>query len=207
MAYHSQEGAYTSVDGAYAPTAGLIEGFEDIGLPEERYDNSGSDSVITSEAAIATDEGSTQGLRQTDFQEIYAGPSAFETPLVAGEEARFFVRPNTLGDEQYHFLFGDGVPNAYRFEFHMSAGCRIADVKGARDILATDGAPSWNATEYEVRFTAGPDVIVLYVGERGGDPQVLLSTSNTSHVTPEMGVGWRCSGGGNVDWDWLGYTG
>lgn len=185
-----------------------IEDFEDLSTAtwSQKYDGGGTGSTeVTSSAALA--DGSTQGLRQHDFQEIYAGPDAFQTPLEAGREAHFYFYPHEMGSSQYHFLFGTGTPDAYRIEFHMNSGIRITGVDGGREIFASDSNnPSWSRQAWVCYFEASSSGVTASVGPAGGSTHASISTSRTDHVDSEMPIGWRNSSGEMVDWDYLGYN-
>lgn len=184
-----------------------IEDFEGIDDYQEvlRGTFTGS-SDITADAALAIAEGSTQGFRNSGFCESYALPGDHETPLEAGREASFFFRPLDFdGGDQFHFILApqesaDEPPDeSYRFEFHMDGGSRITHINGGRDVLDTENESTWNSDIYECRFRPGYDGITMTCNGQ------TLYTDNTEYVADTMGFGFRASGGGSVDWDWLSY--
>lgn len=185
-----------------------IESFEDGSNVSDHLRGSDTGSAnITSDAALATTQGSTQGLHYEGFNERYALPGDHSPGLQAGREASFLFHPRDFdGGDQFHFLLApqesaDSPPDeCYRFEFHMGGGSRITHIdSGGRDILDQENSSTWDTALYECSFT--PDSGGVTMSCNGET----LSTSNTDYVADVMGFGFRASGGGSVDYDWLSY--
>lgn len=187
-----------------------IEDFEGISSYDEVFRGTFTgNAVITSDAAIATDRGSTQGMRCWGFVEMYSLPGDHDPPLEAGRDALFYFKPIDFdSSDQWHFVLApqsglaDEPPDyGYRFEFHMNEGSRIVrkDGDGTRKILATENDTNWHSTTYTCEFNADFDGIEMSVAG------TTLTTSDTTYIDDVMGFGYRASGGGTVDYDWFGY--
>lgn len=192
-------------------TLGLIEGFEDISDSSEvlRGTFTGS-TTITSDAALATHRGSTQGMRCEGFVEHYALPQDYSPAILKGYECGFHFKPISFdSNDQWHFILAPQPDKAeppdwcYRFEFHMDGGSRITriDGQGSRTILATENEMNWKPELYHCHFQADSSGVSMRIS----NTVVSLSTSDTTYVADEMGFGFRASGGGIVDYDWLTY--
>lgn len=186
----------------------LIEDFEDISSYDEAYRGTFTgDSSITSNAALATDFGSTQGLRCSGFVEMYSLAGDHDPELQSGEESSFYFHPvNFDSGDQWHYLISPQSSashppdECYRLEFHMGGGSRITKISGGnRDVLATENNSSWSSSTYKVRFTPSSSGITMSVNGQ------TISSSDTEFIQSAMGHGWRASGGGTVDYDWLGF--
>lgn len=189
-------------------TLGLIEGFEDISDSSEVLRGTFSgDTTITSKAALADHRGSTQGMRCEGFVEHYALPQDYDPAVTKGNECAFHFKPISYdSNDQWHFILApqadkDDPPDwCYRFEFHMGGGSRITLMEGgSRTILATENDTSWSSELYHCHFHAKSDEVHMRVSNTPAS----LTTSDTTYVADEMGFGFRASGGGIVDYDWL----
>lgn len=184
----------------------VIEGFEGADDYSEMFQNTFSGSAtMTSNAALATSEGSTQGMRCEGFVEMYTLPGVRSPAVEYNREASFYFHPrlHDSGD-QWHFILAPQPDRSfppdycYRFEFHMGGGSRITlmDSNG-RTVLATEESSTWSRQLYECRFTADGNGLTMTCNGQ------TLSTSNTRFIDSQMGFGFRASGGGRVDYDWL----
>lgn len=184
-----------------------IEDFEGIDDYQEVLRGTFTGSTdITADAALATGQGSTQGFRNSGFCESYALPGDHETPLEAGREASFFFRPVDFdAEDQFHFILApqesaDNPPDeSYRFEFLMEGGSRITYINGGRQVIAEENESTWSPEIYECRFVPDTDGITMTCNGQ------TLQTTNTDYIADIMGFGFRASGGGTVDYDWLSY--
>lgn len=187
-----------------------IEDFEGISTYDQvlRGTFTGT-ATITSNAALATSRGSTQGMRCAGFVETYALPGDHDPGLVAGRDEIFYFRPVSYdAGDQWHFILAPQASKAdppnwgYRFEFHMGGGSRLTRMDGStRTVLDTEELTSWSSSIYPVTFSASTtNGITMSVGNQ------TLTTTDTTYVDPTMGFGFRASGGGTVDYDWLGFA-
>lgn len=184
----------------------LIEDFEDISSYDETYRGTFTgDSSITSNAALVSN--STQGLRCSGFVEMYTLAGDQDPELTSGEEHSFYFRPVSYdSDDQWHFMISPQSSAShppdycYRLEFHMDGGSRITKISGGnRDVLATENQSSWSSSVYKVTVTPSSSGITMSANGQ------TLSSSDTEYIQSGMGHGWRASGGGTVDYDWLGF--
>ena len=186
-----------------------IEDFEDITSYDQAYRGTFTGSTsITSNAALATHLGSTQGLRCSGFVEMFSLSGDHDPGIQSGRETSFYFYPRSYDSgDQWHFILSPQSSAShppdycYRFEFHMSGGSRITKISGGnRDVIATENNSSWSSSTYECRFTAGSSGITMSVNNQ------TISTSDTEYIQSDMGHGWRASGGGTVDYDWLAFA-
>lgn len=192
------------------PLSVAIEDFEDISTYDESFRGTFTgDTEIIADAALATDKGSTQGIRCYGFIEFYSMPGDHDPGLESGREASFFFRPVSFdSSDQWHFIFGlqDSEPSppdrGYRFEFHMGGGSRITriDGQGSRTVLDTENNTNWASATYEPTFLIDNSGITMSVSD------ATLSTTDTTYVDSVMGFGFRASADGTADYDWLGYV-
>lgn len=186
----------------------MIEDFEDLNSWQDAYRGSFSgNATITSNAALATSEGSTQGLRCNGFVEMWSNPSDHDPNVQRGKEVTFWFHPRNLGNSQYHHIIAPQPNtshppnNCYRLEFHMGSGARIVKMKGgSREWEATSNAISWSSKTYTCTYIVRNNEIEMTVaGET-------LTAPASEFVADTMGHGWRASTGDRVDYDWLGFA-
>lgn len=187
----------------------MIEDFEDISHYSQAFRGTFTGSTsITSNAAIATSKGSTQGIRCFGFIEFYSLPGDHDPGLKRGREASFYFRPVSYdSNDQWHFILAPqpgraDPPNwCYRFEFHMGGGSRITKItNGSRTVLDTENTTNWSSKPYECRFTTTNSRLTMSVAGQ------TLTTTDTTYLSNEMGFGFRASTNGTADYDWFGYV-
>lgn len=175
-------------------------------------------SAITSNAALASTKGSTQGMECNGFVERYSLASDNANPIFSGVQSSFYFRPHNVNadtNEQYHFLIAPqplkaDPPNwCYRYEMHMNGSNRLAKMSGddpntTRDIhdFSNDVEMMKAGETYKCRFEASASGVWIQVD---GITNSYLSTTDTEYVDNLMGFGFRCGTTGKVDYDWLTY--